>query len=94
MVQQQYSLQLPELWTSLVSVASFPLAYLRLQVPNNIIPKVQMSQVSWFWLVCFLPPPFVSREHLSIKEGSLFCSYEIHQTGMLQIVFLVSLESS
>jgi hypothetical protein len=23
----------------------------------------------------------------------LFCSYEIHQTGMLQIVFLVSLES-
>jgi hypothetical protein len=36
---------------------------------------------------------------LSMKEGSLFCfvlfcSYEIHQTGMLQIVFLVSLESS
>ncbi len=24
----------------------------------------------------------------------LFCSYEIHRTGMLQIVFLVSLESS
>ncbi len=24
----------------------------------------------------------------------MFCSYEIHQTGMLQIVFLVSLESS
>jgi hypothetical protein len=24
----------------------------------------------------------------------LFCEYEIHQTGMLQIVFLVSLESS
>jgi hypothetical protein len=34
---------------------------------------------------------------LSMKEGSLFnlfCSYEIHRTGMLQIVFLVSLESS
>ncbi len=37
---------------------------------------------------------------LSMKQGSLFvlfcfvCTYEIHQTGMLQIVFLVSLESS
>jgi hypothetical protein len=33
----------------------------------------------------------------SIYEGScfvLFCSYEIHQTGMFQIMFLVSLESS
>ncbi len=32
-----------------------------------------------------------------MKEGSLFvlfCTNEIHQTGMLQIVFLVSLESS
>jgi hypothetical protein len=29
-----------------------------------------------------------------MKEGSLFCNYEIHQTRMLQIVFLVSLESS
>jgi hypothetical protein len=29
-----------------------------------------------------------------MKEGSLFCNYEIHRTGMLQIVFLVSLESS
>jgi len=32
-----------------------------------------------------------------LKEGSffvLFCTYEIHQTGMFQIVFLVSLESS
>jgi len=28
-----------------------------------------------------------------MKEGSLFCSYEIHQTRMLQIMFLVSLES-
>jgi hypothetical protein len=33
-------------------------------------------------------------QNLSMKEGSLFCSYEIHQTRMLQIVFLVSLESS
>jgi len=32
-------------------------------------------------------------KHLSMKEGSLFCSYEIHQTRMLQIVFLVSLET-
>ncbi len=36
---------------------------------------------------------------LSMNEGSLFCfvlycSYEIHRTGMLQIVFFVSLESS
>ncbi len=35
--------------------------------------------------------------HVYMKEGILFvlfCSYEIHQTGMLQIAFLVSLESS
>jgi hypothetical protein len=34
--------------------------------------------------------------NLSMKDGSyvLFCSYEIHQTGMLQIMFLLSLESS
>jgi len=25
--------------------------------------------------------------YLSMKEGNLFSSYEIHQTGMLQIVF-------
>jgi hypothetical protein len=36
----------------------------------------------------------IKPSHLSMKEGSLFCSYEIHRTGMLQIVFLVSLESS
>jgi hypothetical protein len=29
-----------------------------------------------------------------MKEGSLFCSYEIHRTGMLQNVFLISLGSS
>ncbi len=30
-----------------------------------------------------------------MKEGSLFCSYEIHPTRMLEItLFLVSLESS
>ncbi len=33
-------------------------------------------------------------EHLSMKEGSLFCGYEICWTGMLEIMFLVSLESS
>ncbi len=34
--------------------------------------------------------------YLSMKEGSLFvfCTYEIQRTGMLQIVFLVCLESS
>jgi len=32
--------------------------------------------------------------YLSMKEVSLFCSYEIHRTGMLQITLLVSLESS
>ncbi len=40
---------------------------------------------------------FTGHTSLSMKEGSLFnlfCSYKIHQTGMLQIVFLVSLESS
>ncbi len=34
---------------------------------------------------------------LSIKQGSLFvlfCTDEIHRTGMLQIVFFISLESS
>ncbi len=36
------------------------------------------------------PPPLIS--YLSMKEGSLFCSYEIHQTGMLQVMFLVSLK--
>jgi hypothetical protein len=29
-----------------------------------------------------------------MKESSLFCNDEIHQTEMLQIVFLVSFESS
>ncbi len=47
---------------------------------------------SWFW------KEWLGITHLSLKEGSLFCfffcSYEIHWPGMLQIVFLVSLESS
>jgi hypothetical protein len=33
MVQQQYSLQLPEVWTSLVSVASFHLALSEITSP-------------------------------------------------------------
>jgi hypothetical protein len=35
-------------------------------------------------------------KYLSMKEGSLFlfCIYEIHCTGMLQVMLLVSLESS
>jgi hypothetical protein len=35
--------------------------------------------------------------NLSMKEGSffvLFCTIETHRTGMLQIMFLVSMESS
>jgi hypothetical protein len=49
---------------------------------------------SIFWtLILYLPV------YLSIKEGSLFCfvlycRYEIHRTGMLEIVCLVSLESA
>jgi len=38
-----------------------------------------------------------SMDNLSMKQGCLFvlfCAYEIHQTRMLQIAFLVSLESS
>jgi hypothetical protein len=38
-----------------------------------------------------------NKSNLSMREGSLFvllCASEIHQTEMLQIVFLVSLESS
>ncbi len=31
--------------------------------------------------------------YLCMKEGSLFCSYDIKRTRMLQIVFLMSLES-
>jgi hypothetical protein len=40
---------------------------------------------------------YLPNTDLSMKEGRLFvlfCSYEIHWTGMLQIVFLVSLGSS
>ncbi len=32
--------------------------------------------------------------YLSMNKGSLFCSYEIHQTGIPQIVFLVPFASS
>jgi hypothetical protein len=49
-------------------------------------------------------PMIITHQNLSMKQGSLFvclfvcfvlfCTYEIHRTGMLQIVFLVSLESS
>jgi hypothetical protein len=38
----------------------------------------------------------MARTNLSMKEGCLFVlfrSYEIHRTGMLQIMFLVPLES-
>jgi hypothetical protein len=42
----------------------------------------------------FLIYYILMKKHLCMKEGSLFCNYEIHQTKMLHIVFLVSLESS
>jgi hypothetical protein len=52
----------------------------------------QINSLSHIWYVV---------SHLSMKEGivcivlfCLVCSYEIHQTGMLQIVISVILESS
>jgi hypothetical protein len=44
--------------------------------------------------ISFLGIWFCRSINLSMKEGSLFCSYEIHWTRMLQIMFMVSLESS
>jgi hypothetical protein len=48
-------------------------------------------------LINFVQIPQKPPTYLSMKEGNLFCfvsTYEIHQTEMLQITFLVSLESS
>ncbi len=47
----------------------------------------------------FLGSILLHTNNLSMKEGSLFCfdlfcNYEIHRTQMLQIMFLMSLESS
>jgi hypothetical protein len=88
MVQQQYSLQLPGLWTSLVSVASFTLAFLRLQVPSNNIPKSpNATSVMVLAGLLFASSLCVKKNiYLSMKEVVcfvLFCSCEIHQTGML-----------
>jgi hypothetical protein len=49
---------------------------------------------TWYETGKNFPDNFIMSLHLPMKEGSLFCNYEIHQTRMLQIVFLVSLESS
>ncbi len=54
------------------------------------------SIASHFYLIPFAQS-WVFMCYLSMKECSLFvlfCTYEIHQTGMLQIMFFVSLESS
>jgi hypothetical protein len=53
---------------------------------NSYLPDFQLK------LPHFFPLP---HQHLSMKEGSLFCFvciYEIHQTGMLQVTVLVSLD--
>jgi len=54
---------------------------------KNIIGRSCHSSLqSLIWSLCLV--------YLWRKVVCLFCSYEIHQTRMLQIVFLVSLESS
>jgi len=80
---------------------------LAMSMDHRIWSWPSMSDHIWSWpSVCFLVPPksFVSKASalkvnisLSMKEGSLFCfvlfcSYEIHWRGMLEIMFLVSLE--
>jgi hypothetical protein len=51
---------------------------------------IQCSQISLFYPLAYW--------NLSMKQGSLLfcfvCTYEIHWTGMLQLAFLVSLDSS
>jgi len=62
------------------------------QQRNNMLPQVNRNGETW--------KGFDAKD-LSMKEGCLFvcfvlfcfvCTYEIHCTRMLQIVFLVSLE--
>ncbi len=61
--------------------------------------------LAFLWPSLFVSPAMVPTIYLLLdresilydllmNEGSLFCTYEIHQTEMLQIVFLVSLKSS
>jgi hypothetical protein len=58
------------------------------------ITKVESQACITVLKLCDNRHPMTTIANLSMKEGSLFCSYEIHRTGMLQIAFLVSLESS
>jgi hypothetical protein len=63
----------------------------------------KVNNKTWMWKI-FLQVAYwalllrmLLHMYLSMKEGSLFvlfCTYEIHWTRMLQIAFLVSLESS
>jgi len=56
-------------------------------LPFGLAAIFLTSKIPYFLFPKALP-------NLSMKEGSLFCSYEIQRTRMLQIVFLVSRESS
>jgi hypothetical protein len=63
-------------------------------VPNVFLEMFPMA--SHFYLIPFAQS-WIFMCYLSMKECSLFvlfCTYEIHRRGMLQIMFLVSLESS
>jgi hypothetical protein len=55
--------------------------------PNTIVIVLNR----WPWFLLLVPHIYLWRKVVCFV---LFHSYEIHQTGMLQIVFLVSLESS
>ncbi len=58
------------------------------------ITKVESQACITVLKLCDNRHPMTTVTNLSMKEGSLFCSYEIHQTGIPQIAFFVSLESS
>ncbi len=69
--------------------------YGRFEVWTNVGSVCPFQHTHWILVLRFLQ--FGHRVWTSIYEGRLFvlfCNYEIHRTGMLQIVFLVSLESS
>jgi hypothetical protein len=63
-------------------------------VPNVFLKMFSIA--SHFYLIPFAQS-WIFMCYLSMKECSLFvlfCTYEIHRTRMLQIMFLVSFESS
>jgi hypothetical protein len=66
------------------------------QTPEMIPKTIHICLIFKSKLPHFFPLP---HQHLSMKEGCLFCFVCIYerstkQTGMLQVQFLVSLESS